>query len=131
MKLPRELFGHYLTSFSKHLTEFYTTYPANYPGGKEKGVFLDIGGTGSVAAGMTQVTSKFANFAGPLDYWVLDSDQDAKKLNNAVVCDIDDCQEAADCAYDVTFSHTVLEHAARPWKVRRGYALMHFVSLDL
>lgn len=136
LQLPRELFGHYLTSFAKHLTDFYQTYPARYPeGGTEQGIFLDIGGTGSVASGMTQVTSKFANFAGPLKYWVLDSDPDAKKLTNAVVCDIDNCPAAPDCGYDVTFSHTVLEHAARPWKsfdtiariTKRGGLTLHLV----
>ena len=132
LQLPKELFGHYLTSFSKHLTDFYQTYPSSY---SEKGIFLDIGGTGSVASGMKQVTSKFTNFAGPLSYWVLDSDADAKKLENAVVCDIDDCPEAADCAYDVTFSHTVIEHAARPWKAfdtiaritKKGGLTLHLV----
>ena len=132
LQLPKELFGHYLTSFSKHLTDFYQTYPANY---SEKGIFLDIGGTGSVASGMKQVTSKFANFAGPLQYWVLDSDPGARKLENAVVCDIDDCPEAQDCSYDVTFSHTVLEHAARPWKAfdtigritKKGGLTLHLV----
>jgi len=136
LQLPRELFGHYLTSFSKHLTDFYQTYPASYPEGRtEPGIFLDIGGTGSVASGMQQVTSKFSNFAGPLKYWVLDSDPDAKKLTNAVVCDVDDCPEAPDCGYDVTFSHTVLEHAARPWKsfdtiariTKRGGLTLHLV----
>jgi len=136
LQLPRDLFGHYLTSFSKHLTDFYQTYPASYPkDGAKQGIFLDIGGTGSVASGMQQVTSKFSNFAGPLKYWVLDSDPDAKKLTNAVVCDVDDCPEAADCGYDVTFSHTVLEHAARPWKsfdtiariTKRGGLTLHLV----
>jgi len=136
LQLPRDLFGHYLTSFSKHLTDFYRTYPANYPAdGTKQGIFLDIGGTGSVASGMQQVTSKFSNFAGPLKYWVLDSDPDAKKLTNALVCDIDDCPAAPDCGYDVTFSHTVLEHAARPWKsfdtiariTRRGGLTLHLV----
>jgi hypothetical protein len=72
LQLERDLFGHYLTSFAKHLTEFYRSYPADY---SEKGVFLDIGGTGSVASGMKQVTSKFSNFAGPLQYVALDSDK--------------------------------------------------------
>ena len=117
LQLPRELFGHYLESFARHLTDFYRTYPADYPGaGGTKGVFLDIGGTGSTAAGMAQVTSKFANFAGPLDYWVLDSDEKARSVSNAIVCDVDDCPQASDCGYDVTFSHTVLEHASRPWR---------------
>ena len=138
LHLERELFGHYLTSFSKHLTEFYQTYPANYPNNTKtqtRGIFLDIGGTGSVAAGMKQVTSKFSHWSGPLNYMVLDSDPDAKKLTNAVVCDIDDCPGAPDCHYDVTFSHTVLEHAARPWQsfdtiariTKKGGLTMHLV----
>jgi len=136
LTLPRELFGDYLTSFAKHLTEFYQTYPADYPGqDNKKGIFLDIGGTGSVASGMTMVTSKFAHFAGPLDYWVLDSEPSAKKLSNAIVCDIDDCPAAQDCSYDVTFSFTVLEHAARPWKsfdtiariTKKGGLTLHLV----
>ena len=136
LQLPRDLFGHYLTSFSKHLTEFYQTYPASYPGDDMKqGIFLDIGGTGSVASGMKQVTSKFSHWAGPLKYWVLDSDPDASKLSNAVVCDIDECPQAPDCGYDVTFSHTVLEHAARPWKsfdtiariTKKGGLTLHLV----
>ncbi len=96
---------------------------------------MDIGGTGSVASGMTQVTSKFTHFSGPLDYWVLDSDPSAKKLSNAIVCDIDDCNAASDCSYDVTFSFTVLEHAARPWKsfdtiariTKKGGLTLHLV----
>ena len=97
-------------------------------------MFLDIGETGSVATGMTQVTSTFAHFSGPLDYWVLDSDPSAKKLSNAIVCDIDDCNAASDCSYDVTFSFTV-EHAARPWKsfdtiariTKKGGLTLHLV----
>eukprot|EP00957_Ditylum_brightwellii_P047547 3611532-Ditylum_brightwellii.AAC.1 len=84
---------------------------------------------------MQQVTSKFSHFAGPLDYWVLDSDQGAKKLTNAIVCDIDNCPEAQTCGYDVTFSHTVLEHAARPWEAfdtiaritKKGGLTLHLV----
>lgn len=135
LKLPRELFGDYLQSFAAHLTDFYSSYPLNYPGNEKKGVFLDIGGTGSVASGMTQVTSKFEHFSGPLDYWVLDSDPSAKRLSNAIVCDIDDCSAALDCEYDVTFSFTVLEHAARPWKsfdtiariTKKGGLTLHLV----
>lgn len=134
LKLDKELFGHYLTSFAKHLTDFYQTFPANYPK-TNQGIFLDIGGTGSVASGMQQVISKFSNFAGPLKYWVLDSDPNARNLTNALVCDIDDCPVAPDCAYDVTFSHTVLEHAARPWHAfdtiaritKRGGLTLHLV----
>lgn len=132
LQLSKDLFGNYLTSFAKHLTDFYRTYPSNY---SEGGKFLDIGGTGSVASGMTQVTSKFAHFAGPLEYWVLDSDPAAKKLSNAIVCDIDDCPEAIDCGYDVTFSFTVLEHAVRPWQAfdtiaritKKGGLTLHLV----
>jgi len=135
LQLPRDLFGHYLTSFSKHLTDFYRTYPSNYPDSTQQGIFLDIGGTGSTASGMKQVTSKFSHWAGPLDYWVLDSDAKAKELSNAVVCDIDNCPEAPNCGYDVTFSHTVLEHAGRPWKsfdtiariTKKGGLTLHLV----
>ena len=132
LQLSKDLFGNYLTSFAKHLADFYRGYPSNYSGG---GIFLDIGGTGSVASGMTQVTSKFAHFAGPLDYWVLDSDPAAKKLSNAIVCDIDNCPQASDCSYDVTFSFTVLEHAVRPWEAfdtiaritKKGGLTLHLV----
>jgi len=64
---------------------------------------------------MKQVTSKFAHFAGPFDYLVLDSDPKAKDIQNVVHCDMSNCSVADDCAYDVTFSHTVLEHTPRPW----------------
>ena len=132
MKLQRHLFGDYLSSFTKHLTEFYQTFPSNYD---EKGIFLDIGGTGSVSSGMKQVTTKFAHFAGPLEYWVLDSDKAAGKLSNAIVCDIDECPAAPNCGYDVTFSFTVLEHASRPWKsfdtiariTKKGGLTLHLV----
>jgi len=136
LQLPRDLFGSYLTSFAKHLTDFYSQYPSGYQkSGQEKGVFLDIGGTGSTVSGMTQVTTKFTHFAGPLDYWVLDSDPAASKLSNAIVCDVDDCPAAIDCSYDVTFSFTVLEHAARPWKsfdtiariTKKGGLTLHLV----
>jgi len=90
-----------------HLTDFYSNV--------SHGKFLDIGGTGSTASGMNQVQTKFKHFAGPLEYFLLDSDPAAKKLSNAIVCNIEDCPEALDCSYDVTFSHTVLEHALRPW----------------
>ena len=140
LALPKQLFGHYLTSFSKHLSEFYSTYDYQQQlegnSQSQRGIFLDIGGTGSVASGMTQVTSKFAHFAGPyLDYWVLDSDPSASQLSNAIVCDIDTCNIAPNCTYDVTFSHTVLEHAKRPWKTfetisritKRGGLTLHLV----
>jgi len=136
LHLPRDLFGSYLTTFATHLTHFYRSYPADYPRtGQPKGIFLDIGGTGSTASGMTQVTSKFSHFAGPLDYWVLDSDPAAHTLSNAVVCDVDDCPAAPSCGYDVTFSFTVLEHAARPWLAfdtiarltKRGGLTLHLV----
>ena len=65
---------------------------------------------------MAKVTSKFAHFAGPFDYWVLDSDPAAAKLENAVYCDMANCPKAKSCEYDVTFSHTVLEHTPRPWE---------------
>lgn len=131
LQLPRDLFGHYLASFSKHLTEFYQSYLSGYPGvggtGKQ-GIFMDIGGTGSAASGMQQVTSKFSHFAGPLRYWVRDSNPEA-------LCNVDDLPEPADCTYDVTFSHTVLEHAKCPWKsfdtiarvTKKGGLTLHLV----
>mmetsp|Transcript_35578 Transcript_35578/g.35783 ORF Transcript_35578/g.35783 Transcript_35578/m.35783 type:complete len:153 (-) Transcript_35578:25-483(-) len=64
---------------------------------------------------MKKVTSKFAHFAGPFDYWLLDSDSTAQGIENAVRCDVANCSEAPNCEYDVTFSHTVLEHISRPW----------------
>ncbi len=133
LKLPRDLFGHYITSFAKHLNEHYRTYPE-----KAKGRFLDIGGTGSTASGMKQVTSKFQHFAGPLEYWILDSDPGAKALERTLHCDIDDCPGAETCGFDVTFSHTVLEHAMRPWKsfdtiariTKKGGLTMHLVPFS-
>ena len=70
-----------------------------------------------------------------MDYWVLDSDPAAKKLSNAIVCDIDNCPQASDCSYDVTFSFTVLEHAVRPWEAfdtiaritKKGGLTLHLV----
>lgn len=130
LKLDKELFGHYITSFAKHLNKYYEAYPDG-----SKGRFLDIGGTGSTASGMTQVTSKFQHFAGPLDYWILDSDIGAKDLQRTIYCDIDDCPAAETCGFDVTFSHTVLEHAKRPWEsfdtiariTKKGGLTMHLV----
>ena len=69
----------------------------------------------SVANGMNKVTSKFSHFAGPFDYWLLDSDSAASGIENALHCDMADCKEAPTCGFDVTFSHTVLEHTPRPW----------------
>eukprot|EP00536_Pseudo-nitzschia_multiseries_P017977 jgi/Psemu1/293284/fgenesh1_pg.2000_\ len=91
--------------------------------------------TGSTASGMARVTSKFQHFAGPLQYWKLDSDPAAQHLERTLSCDIDDCPSAETCAFDVTFSHTVLEHAKRPWKsfqtiariTKRGGLTMHLV----
>jgi len=124
LQLPRELFEHhYVDIFAQRLNQFYRELAID-----SKGRFLDIGGTGSTASGMKQVTSKFKNFAGPLEYWILDSDINAKSLNDRTLhCDIDHCPESGDCLFDVTFSHTVLEHAKRPWKsfdtiARIGYS---------
>ena len=117
LRLDRKLFGHYIDVFAKHLNEHYKTYPeVSSTSAATKGWFLDIGGTGSTASEMKQVTSKFQHFAGPLDYWILDSDLGAEGLDRTLFCDIDDCPAAETCGFDVTFSHTVLEHAKRPWK---------------
>lgn len=108
LDLPTSLFGDYMEVFARRLSEFHSTH-------RGRGRFLDIGGTGSTVSGMVQVQSKFKHFAGRLDYWVLDVDEKARELSNAIVCNVENCPAAADCSYDVTFSHTVLEHAARPW----------------
>ena len=87
---------------------------------------------------MKQVTSKFQHFAGPLEYWILDSDPGAKALERTLHCDIDDCPAAETCGFDVTFSHTVLEHATRPWKsfdtiarlTKKGGLTMHLVPFS-
>ena len=133
LKLDRNLFGHYVDVFAKHLNEHYRTYPASLS--SKSGRFLDNGGTGSTASGMATVTSKFQHFAGPLEYWKLDIDQAAKRLQRTLFCDIDDCPVAETCGFDVTFSHTVLEHAKRPWKsfdtiariTKKGGLTMHLV----
>mmetsp|Transcript_40952 Transcript_40952/g.41610 ORF Transcript_40952/g.41610 Transcript_40952/m.41610 type:complete len:244 (-) Transcript_40952:125-856(-) len=135
LKLDRNLFGHYVDVFAKHLNEHYHTYPAASSSSGSRGRFLDIGGTGSTSSGMTKVTSKFQHFAGPLDYWKLDVDTAAKDLERTLYCDIDECPIAEDCGFDVTFSHTVLEHALRPWKsfdtiariTKTGGLTMHLV----
>jgi 2-polyprenyl-3-methyl-5-hydroxy-6-metoxy-1,4-benzoquinol methylase len=134
LKLDRDLFGHYIDSFTKHLNAQYQNYPASTKGGR----FLDIGGTGSTSSGMKQVTSKFQHFAGPLEYWKLDSDSAAKSLERTLHCDIDDCPQAETCGFDVTFSHTVLEHAQRPWEAfdtiaritKKGGLTMHLVPFS-
>jgi 2-polyprenyl-3-methyl-5-hydroxy-6-metoxy-1,4-benzoquinol methylase len=110
LKLPKHLFGGYMEKCVFHLNAFYRQLPVGI-----SGKFLDIGGTGSVASGMKKVTGKFAHLSGPFDYWVLDSDSAAKGMDNALNCDIDDCPTAEDCEFDVTFSHTVLEHSPHPW----------------
>ena len=130
--MDKSLFGSYMQAFAKHLNDFYRSLPADYKSGR----FLDIGATGSTVSGMTQVTSKFAHFAGPaFEYWMLDSDQGAKFLNHTIYCDICDCPQAESCGFDVTFSHTVLEHASHPEKAfdtiarltKRGGLTMHLV----
>lgn len=133
LKLPKSLFGDYMEKMTYHLNEFYSLLPSGVTG-----KFLDIGGTGSVESGMNKVTSKFAHFSGPFDYWVLDSDPAAKGLENALHCDMGNCPEAEDCGYDVTFSHTVLEHSSRPWDVfdtiaritKKGGLTMHLVPFS-
>ena len=131
LKLDRNIFGNYMDVFAKHLNQLYETMPEGYTGGR----FLDIGATGSTTSGMQQVTTKFAHFTGPLDYWMLDSDVGAKSLNNTIYCDIVNCPQAPSCGFDVTFSHTVLEHASRPEKTfdtiaritKKGGLTMHLV----
>ena len=93
---------------------------------------------GSVSSGMSTVTSKFAHFSGPFDYWVLDSDPVAKGLDNALFCDMANCPIVPDCDFDVTFSHTVLEHSPHPWKVfdeiarmtKKGGLTLHVVPFS-
>lgn len=133
LKLDKSLFGNYMDEMVEHLNTFYRQLPSGV-----KGKFLDIGGTGSVSSGMSKVTSKFAHFAGPFDYWVLDSDSAAKGLDNALHCDMGDCPEALDCEFDVTFSHTVIEHSSRPWHVfdeiaritKKGGLTLHVVPFS-
>ena len=47
---------------------------------------------------------------------MLDVDLAARSVRNSIVCDIEDCRAASDASFDVTFSHTVLEHVRHPWK---------------
>lgn len=137
LKLDRDLFGHYIDAFAKHLNEHYKGYPRSTSTNAPLR-FLDIGGTGSTASGMTQVTSKFQHFAGPTEYWKLDSDTGAQNLERTLYCDIDDCPQAETCGFDVTFSHTVLEHSIRPWKAfdtiaritKQGGLTMHLVPFS-
>lgn len=120
--------------FAWYLNRFYGSYGRTE---KEEGRSLDIGGTGSTQAGMQGVTSKFLHFAGPLQYWILDVDEAAEKsaTRHKIHCDIDDCPQAETCSFDITFSHTVLEHARRPWKTfdtisritKKGGLTMHLV----
>jgi cyclopropane fatty-acyl-phospholipid synthase-like methyltransferase len=133
LKLDRDLFGHYIDSFARHLNDHFSNHPSG-----NGGRFLDIGGTGSTASGMTQVTSKFQHFAGPLEYWKLDSDPAANGLERTLFCDIEDCPSADTCGFDVTFSHTVLEHATHPWLAfdtiaritKQGGLTMHLVPFS-
>mmetsp|Transcript_16224 Transcript_16224/g.19814 ORF Transcript_16224/g.19814 Transcript_16224/m.19814 type:complete len:1003 (+) Transcript_16224:128-3136(+) len=133
LKLSKSLFGNYMDKMVENLNSFYSQLPSGV-----KGKFLEIGGTGSVSSGMSKVTSKFAHFAGPFDYWVLDSDPAAEGLDNALHCDMGDCPKANDCDFDVTFSHTVLEHSSRPWDVfdtiarvtKKGGLTMHIVPFS-
>ena len=131
LKMERTMFGNYMDVFAKHLNKLYETMPEGYTRGR----FLDIGATGSTASGMQQVTTKFAHFTGNMEYWMLDSDVGAKNLNHTIYCDIVDCPQAETCGFDVTFSHTVLEHASRPEKTfdtiaritKKGGLTMHLV----
>lgn len=133
LKLDKKLFGDYMDKMTDHLNQFYGQLPSNI-----RGKFLDIGGTGSVSSGMRKVTSKFSHFSGPFDYWVLDADSAAKSVDNALHCDMSDCPIARDCEFDVTFSHTVLEHTPYPWKAfdeiaritKTGGLTMHVVPFS-
>ena len=111
--LPRELYSDYMQRFAFYLNQFY----ANYSRTKRmlRGRFLDIGATGSTASGMSAVHSKFLHFAGPMEYWVLDADASIKSGPRQISCNIENCTDAKDAHFDVTFSHTVLEHVAHPW----------------
>ena len=73
---------------------------------------------------MAKVLSKFANFAGPLDYWLLDADPAAKGVSNAIWCNAEDCPAAETDSIDVTFSHYVIEHIPHPWKAIQEMARM-------
>lgn len=120
----------YVQAFTRHLSAYY-----NAPDGPISGRFLDIGATGSTASGMKAATSKFARFAGPLQYWVLDADVAVEGLPNSVRCDITRCDAAPTAGFDVTFSHFVLEHVREPWKAfdtiarvtKRGGLALHAV----
>jgi len=133
LKLDESLFGNYMEIFAAQLNSFYKQLPGDYTGR-----FLDIGATGSTASGMTQVTTKFQHFAGPLEYWMLDSDPAAKALNQTIYCDVCDCPDASTCGFDVTFSHTVLEHASHPHKAfdtvarvtKKGGLTMHLLPFS-
>jgi len=110
LKTERKFFGDYWKTMIGHLNTYYASLPAN-----AVGKFLDIGGTGSTVSGMQQVTSKFLPWAGPLEYWKNDVDKAAVGLPRTILCDISNCPEIADCSFDITFSHTVLEHIKNPW----------------
>lgn len=136
LQLGREVFGDYMQVFASALTGHYEALAARRgKGGGTTGRFLDIGGTGSTQSGMKQVTSKFAHFAGPLEYWKLDVDKAARGLPRTLVCDIEDCAQANSSSFEVTFSHTVLEHTPQPWRAfdtisrltARGGLTLHIV----
>ena len=110
LKTQRSWFGHYTEVMVRQLNKYYATLPADV-----QGKFIDIGATGNTKSGMQRVVSKFEPWAGPLEYWQLDMDSAARGLPRTLVCNVEDCPAAQDCEYDVTFSHTVLEHAKRPW----------------
>jgi hypothetical protein len=73
LKLPWDLFGLHITSFSKHLNAHYKTYPEN-----AKGRFLNIGGTGSTACNEEQVATVILLVPWSTG-WILDSDPGAKR----------------------------------------------------
>ena len=106
--LNKNLFYNYMDTIAEELTHLYKRI--------SNGKFLDIGGTGNKKSMMDNVYKKFKHFAGPLDYWLLDIDESVSTLRNGIMCNIENCLKINDESFDVTFSHTVLEHIKRPEK---------------
>jgi len=93
---------------AQELTNFYVN--------THEGKFLDIGATGNKKSFMNNVYDKFRHFAGPLKYWLLDIDDSIDEMKYGIRCNIEDCKKIANNSFDVTFSHTVMEHVRRPEK---------------